>query len=86
MKQEGFVAFFLEAMLKEVFKSKRKMARELGLQRRTIQNRFKRLDSAKGASLIFEYSICYCYEHGISVDDIFSRYSKREMEDRITDS
>ena len=70
----GFIAFFLEVMLKDHFHSKRAMARELDLQLRTIQINFKRLDSPKGAGLAFERSICYCYAHGISVDGIYAQY------------
>ena len=53
----GFIAYFLEVMLKDHFHSKRAMARKLDLQLRTIQLHFKRLDTHKGAGLAFERSI-----------------------------
>ena len=71
----GFIAYFLEVMLKDHFHSKRAMARKLDLQLRTIQLHFKRLDTPKGAGLAFERSICYCYAHGISVDEIYAQYA-----------
>ena len=71
---EEFVSYFLQTMLNDYFISKRRMARKLGLRRKTIQNKYKRINDSKGASLVFERSICYCYEHGISVDAIYDKF------------
>lgn len=79
----GFVAYFLETMLREHFRSKRAMAKALDLHRRTLQVNFKKLESAKGACLAFERSICFCYEHGISVDEIYGQYADEVKKRRL---
>lgn len=81
MNDGGFVAFFLLTMLNDHFHTKSGMARTLGLHLRTVQTAFRNIKNQKGASLVFIYAICYCYNHGISVDAIHEKYTTKKNAD-----
>lgn len=74
MSDKGFPAFLFQVLLEENFKTKTKMARELGVQLRTLQLNFQNMDGAKGGCLAFERAILYCCEHEIDIMDLYSRY------------
>lgn len=50
MNEIAFAAYLLETLLHEVFHSKRRMARELGVTLRTLQLNMKSGENSKGAN------------------------------------
>jgi hypothetical protein len=74
LSDKGFPAFLFRVLLEENFKTKTKMARELGVQLRTLQLNFQNMDEAKGGCLAFERAILYCCEQEIDIMALYHRY------------
>ncbi|MBQ8987976.1 MAG: hypothetical protein IJ100_12205, partial [Lachnospiraceae bacterium] len=67
MKDYGFIAFLFDTMLREVFVTKVNMAAQLGVNHRTLQINFQRLNYRKGGTVACENLFLYCLEHGYSL-------------------
>ena len=78
MEEKNFISFLFRTLLLEEFRSKRAMARKLGIPLRTLQENYQHLDSAKGGTVAFERLVFYCVEHNISLQDIYDRYLMNE--------
>ena len=76
MKDKEFVAFIFRTMLSEHFHTKAAMARDLGIELRTLRLNFKKLESAKGASNAFERLVVYCCEHNIDILILYRRFTQ----------
>lgn len=74
MDNTEFIEFFLRVMYKGHFKSKRKMATALGIDYRTLQMNFAKLNSPKRAFLAFQNLILFCEDQEISVDLMYWLY------------
>ncbi len=71
----------MRRLLDTHFESKADMARQLGIQPRTIQRAFEHLDDAKAGTIVLDKAICYCAIHHISLDSILDSFeSDAEME------
>lgn len=64
----------MRRLLKTHFVSKADMARQLGIQPRTIQRAFEHLDGAKAGTIVLDKAICYCAIHHISLDSILDSF------------
>ena len=74
MEEKYFISFLFRTLLLEEFRSKRAMARKLGMSLRTLQENFQHLDCAKGGTVAFERLVFYCVEHNISLQNLYDRY------------
>jgi len=79
--EKRITAHVLRYLLHNRFKSKADMARQLGIQQRTIEKVFKNLDVAKAGTIAFEKAISYCAKHHISVDSILEEFVADEEGD-----
>lgn len=80
MKLE-FIVFFFDVMLEEHFHTKRRMARILDIELRTLQYNFERIGTGKGGCIAIPHLLVYCCENGISIDRIFERFLERKRSD-----
>ena len=71
MDERTITARILEYLLESCFNSKAEMARALGMEQRTLEKVFARLDIAKGATIALGKSLNYCLRHGVLLDPIF---------------
>lgn len=74
MDNQKFIDFFLHAMHMAHFRSKRKMSTALGIEYRTLQINFSKLDCSNRAFLGFQNLVLYCEEQGISIDLLYTLY------------
>ena len=74
MNEIAFAAYLLETLLHEVFHSKRRMARELGITLRTLQLNMKAGENSKGANRATIGAVYYCCEHRIDILKIYERF------------
>ena len=74
MDNQEFIDFFLRVMHMAHFKSKRNMASALGIEYRTLQINFTKLDCPNRAFLGFQNLVLYCEAQGISIDMLFMLY------------
>ena len=63
----------LTYLLKHRFTNKAEMARSLGMQYRTLEKVFARMDEAKGASIALGRALSYCLKERIPLDPIFEQ-------------
>ena len=80
MKLE-FIVFFFDVMLEEHFHTKRRMARILDIELRTLQYNSERIGTGKGGCIAIPHLLVYCCENGISIDRIFERFLERKRSD-----
>ena len=71
MDERMITARVLEFLLEQRFHSKAEMARALGMQQRTLEKVFARLDAAKGATIALSKALDYCLRNGVLLDPIF---------------
>lgn len=71
---EAFVSFFIQYCLQRFFKSKRAMAKELGLGYRSILLVTNSPERYKGATLVFQELVIYCIKQDISIDEIIQAF------------
>lgn len=67
-------AYVLRYLLEHRFESKAYMARQLGMQQRTIEKVFENLDVAKAGTVAFDKAISYCAQNHISLDLILEGF------------
>ena len=78
-------AYVLRYLLEHRFESKAEMARQLGMQQRTIEKVFENLDVAKAGTVAFDKAIYYCAENHISLDMILEDFIKEVDNGMILD-
>lgn len=71
MDENMITARVLEFLLEQRFHSKAEMARALGMQQRTLEKVFARLDAAKGATIALSKALGYCLRNDVLLDPIF---------------
>lgn len=71
---EGFIGYIYRFAWKECFKSKRKMAKGLGVSYENLQKVFRKLDHQKGASLITIFLFLYFCDEGIDIKSLYDNY------------
>lgn len=81
--EKELIYHILQYMLNQHFKSKSNMAKELGLELRTIQKIFSQFakNESKGGSVVLEKILVYCSEKGISIDEIIKAFGQRGKTD-----
>lgn len=78
-------AYVLKYLLEHRFESKAEMARQLGMQQRTIEKVFENLKVAKAGTVAFDKAIYYCAENHISLDMILEDFIKETEDGMIID-
>ena len=69
-------AHVLQFLLEHRFESKAEMARQLGMQPRTLEKVFANMGEAKASTTAFSKAVYYCAKHRISLDRILESFIK----------
>ena len=69
-------AHVLQFLLEYRFESKAEMARQLGMQPRTLEKVFANMEEAKASTTAFSKAVYYCAKHRISLDRILEGFIK----------
>lgn len=69
-------AYILRYLLEHRFDSKSEMARQLGIDKHTMQRLFRNLDGAKAGTIALDKAILFCACHNISLDAIIQDFFK----------
>lgn len=80
MLYSGFVAYLFHYMLRNHFRTKKRMAEAMEITYRALLYTFDRLGHEKGGSVAFVRLISYCLENGYSLDKIYEEYKARKAE------
>ena len=72
--ERRITAHVLQFLLEYRFESKAEMARQLGMQPRTLEKVFANMEEAKASTTAFSKAIYYCARHRISLDRILEEF------------
>lgn len=67
-------AYILRHLLENQFSSKADMARQLGIEYRSLLRVFANLDNAKAGTIVLDKAILYCARYNISIDAILKEF------------
>lgn len=79
---QQFIRYLFITIWRTHFRSKRKMAAALDVTYRTLQKNFELLGSQKGATIATTNLFIYCCQHGISIDQLYTRFADQANEKR----
>ena len=83
--ERSIMEHVLKYLLEHEFPSKAEMARQLGIQQRTMERTFQNLEASKASRIALNRSLEYCALHRISLDAILERFAEEFEEKREAD-